>query len=110
LQEGLRRGLAALSPRERTILRLNLVAGVSLERIGKTYGVNQSTVSRWVAQARDRILETMRQPTQTEIQPDDFASIVRLVRSQVDIGMSASEAWTDQPPQPCRSAATELEH
>ena len=93
LQEGLRRGLAALSPRERTILRLNLVAGVSLERIGKSYGVNQSTVSRWVAHARDLILEAMQAHLQSEIQPDDFASIVRLVRSQVDIAMSASEVW-----------------
>ena len=95
LQEGLRRGLAALSPRERTMLRLNLVAGVSLERIARTYGVNQSTVSRWLAHARDSILETMQRHLEGEIQPEDFASIVRLVRSQVDIAMSASEVWAD---------------
>jgi RNA polymerase sigma-70 factor, ECF subfamily len=93
LQEGLRRGLAGLSPRERTVLRLNLVGGVSLERIGKTYGVNPSTVSRWVTHARELILEAMQAHLQSEIEPDEFASIVRMVRSQVDIAMSASEVW-----------------
>jgi RNA polymerase sigma-70 factor (ECF subfamily) len=90
-QKALQDALQSLPARERTILRLNLVAGVSLLKIGKMYGVNQSTVSRWVASAREAILAHMEADlAKAHLRPEDLASLVRLVRSQVDLAMSAS--------------------
>jgi RNA polymerase sigma-70 factor (ECF subfamily) len=51
----LRRALSGLSSRERNALRLSTVDSLSLEAIGRLYAVNKSTVSRWLAQARQRV-------------------------------------------------------
>jgi RNA polymerase sigma-70 factor, ECF subfamily len=47
----------ALSPRERTVLRLHLLDGLLVEEIATFYRVHRVTVSRWLAAAR-RQLET----------------------------------------------------
>jgi RNA polymerase sigma-70 factor (ECF subfamily) len=52
--------LAALTSQERNILELHLLDGLSFSQIGKAYGVNKSTVSRWVARAHEKILEEIR--------------------------------------------------
>ena len=56
LKGGLAEAMRTLEPRERTLLRLHYVDGVVLERIGTMYGVNKSTVSRWLTAARERLL------------------------------------------------------
>ena len=42
------RAVEGLTDRERAILRLHLVAGLTLDAIGVMYHVNTSTVSRWL--------------------------------------------------------------
>ncbi|WP_395812894.1 sigma factor-like helix-turn-helix DNA-binding protein [Archangium minus] len=56
LTQVLAEALAALPSRERTVLRLHLVEGLSLERIGTVYRTHKSTVSRWLARAREEVL------------------------------------------------------
>lgn len=92
-EDGLRRGLARLSARDRTILRLNLIAGVSLRTIATSYGVDQSTVTRWMAAARDLLLTELERHMEADLPKTELASIVRLVRSQVDLALSSSGAW-----------------
>jgi DNA-directed RNA polymerase specialized sigma24 family protein len=53
--EALRAALAQLATRERTVLRLAVVAGFSPSRIATIYRVNTSTVSRWLAKARAQV-------------------------------------------------------
>ena len=57
LREILPAVFGTLSPRDRRILRLKLVEGLSLEQIGRMYTVNASTVSRWLAASRQFIRE-----------------------------------------------------
>jgi len=47
-----RAALAALSSRERTLLRLSLVEGSSIDALAPMYGVSRATVARWLASAR----------------------------------------------------------
>lgn len=88
-QEAFVNALASLDARDRTLLRLNLVEGLNIESIGQTYGVHRATVARWIAQARDRLFEATRDALHQRLglSATEFASLVRLVRSQLDVSI-----------------------
>jgi RNA polymerase sigma-70 factor, ECF subfamily len=83
--------LAALPTRERTVLRLHFVEGVSLERIGAMYQTHKSTVSRWLARAREDVLTEVRRRLAERLQlsAEELQSLLRAVRSQLDASLSA---------------------
>jgi len=64
---------------------------MTLDRLGVMFGVDGSTVSRWLAKARAAILAA----TQAElsrnldVSPADFDSLARLVVSQLDVSIAA---------------------
>jgi RNA polymerase sigma-70 factor (ECF subfamily) len=82
--------LLVLDERDRLLLRLQLVSQVSVEAIGKMYGVAQATASRWLASARDRVqMEVIRLLRERlGASPDEIASLVGVVASQLDLSMS----------------------
>jgi RNA polymerase sigma-70 factor (ECF subfamily) len=82
--------LQALDDRERMVYRMHVVDGLSLERIGKSYRVSQSTVSRWMASARDSIAAEAQRLLRDELQAsaDDYESMSRLMVSQLDLSVS----------------------
>lgn len=57
----LRDALAALSSRERNVLRLYTADGLTFEQIGQMYGVTRSTISRWMAAIRAQVLVRVRE-------------------------------------------------
>jgi RNA polymerase sigma-70 factor (ECF subfamily) len=88
--EALRAALGQLATRERTVLRLAVVAGFSLSRIATIYRVNTSTVSRWLARARADLLASLGASLQERhrLDPADLESVVRLLRSRVDVSLA----------------------
>jgi RNA polymerase sigma-70 factor, ECF subfamily len=82
--------LAALEARDRMLLRLSLVSGLSCQKIGKIYGVNASTAARWLTRARDQLLASMqRHLKQTHgLDPDELGSLLGLARSQIELSLS----------------------
>lgn len=66
-----RAAIAELPPRDRTLLRLCYVDGSGLDAIGRMYGVNKSTVSRWLAAARATVLEQARTRVRTALAASD---------------------------------------
>jgi RNA polymerase sigma-70 factor (ECF subfamily) len=82
--------LAGLPDRERNILAMSVIDGLSTDAIGALYRVNGSTVRRWLAQARERVLEEVRARLKTtlNIRPTEFDSLMVLVRSQIDLNLS----------------------
>ena len=82
--------LASLPDRERNILAMSAIDGLSTDAIGALYRVNGSTVRRWIAQARERVLEDVRARLKTalNIRPTEFDSLMVLVRSQIDLNLS----------------------
>ena len=82
--------LSAQPERERLLLKLNLVNGLSMERIGVMYGVNQSTVSRWLAKTREAVVTEVqrRLSERLHLSSGEMASLIRAVRSDVDISVS----------------------
>ncbi|MFP2913642.1 hypothetical protein ACLESD_53395, partial [Pyxidicoccus sp. 3LFB2] len=52
--------LSGLSPRDRNLLRLSLVQNLGVESLGTLHQVHASTISRWLARARQSLLEDTR--------------------------------------------------
>ena len=82
--------LDTLDDRERMIYRMHLVEGLTVESIGRVYGVSHSTVSRWIGKARDAVLAEARRLLRDEMQlsPEEFDSVAGLVASQLDLSVS----------------------
>jgi RNA polymerase sigma-70 factor (ECF subfamily) len=81
--------VGGLTVRERTILRLHMVAGLTLDAIGVMYSVNASTVSRWLSATRDRLSAETEKELRRRLQlsPAEFDSLARLVMSQLDVSI-----------------------
>ncbi len=82
--------LATLSERDRLLMRLHLVTGVSVADIGKMYGVSQPTASRWLAAARETVGDEVRRllNERLHLAHSEMASLAGLVASQLDVSMS----------------------
>jgi RNA polymerase sigma-70 factor (ECF subfamily) len=89
-ESALREALDSLDDRERMLLRMNVVDGLSFDRIAKVYRVTQPTVSRWVARARDRVLTETRRLLRERmlLSESEFESLAGLVVSQLDLTVS----------------------
>ena len=72
------------------MLRLNLVRQISLEDIGRMYGVAQSTASRWLASARDQVRAEVTRLLRQRLgaSPDEIASLAGVMASQIDLSIS----------------------
>jgi RNA polymerase sigma-70 factor (ECF subfamily) len=84
-----RAAIAALSSRERAVLRLHLESGLSIDRIGLCYRVHRATAARWLVRARERLLEEMHRAlvTQLGLDPAEATSLARLLHSQIDVSL-----------------------
>jgi RNA polymerase sigma-70 factor (ECF subfamily) len=81
---------AGLSHRERTVLRLHLLGRLRLDQIAPMFQVDPSTISRWMATARADVLAQTRRflANRLPVSSQEFQSIARLLRSQIDISLS----------------------
>jgi RNA polymerase sigma-70 factor, ECF subfamily len=81
---------AALDARDRTMMRLSLVDKLSLEEVGRIFGVSQSTISRQA----DRIRKTVTTATKRSLREklgasaEEIESLIKMVQSQVEVSFS----------------------
>lgn len=82
--------IAALTPRDRTILRMNAIDGVPLNTIGKMYGKDASTISRWLASSREALLSHTRQTlgARLSLSPSSLDSLMRAADSELNLSIS----------------------
>jgi RNA polymerase sigma-70 factor (ECF subfamily) len=85
-----RRALAGLPDRDRLLLRLTIVSGMSHEQVGTIYQVNQSTVSRWITRAREEVLAATERDVCASLglPPSEFRSLAGLFLSNLDLSLS----------------------
>ena len=90
VEEAFERALERLDDRERLLLRLYLVSGMTMEDIGKSFDVAHQTISRWLVRARKRVLAIVRSELarRLKISKSELRSIVRLVASQLNLSIS----------------------
>lgn len=79
--------IEALPSRERSILKLSGLHGLGVEKLATMYGVNASTISRWLAAARERIRSaTLRElSARLSLSRADVSSLCRAIGSDVEI-------------------------
>ena len=72
------------------LLRLHLVNGVTVDKIGKMFNVSQATASRWLAAAREIVLDDVQATLGERLgaTPDELASLAGLVASRLDLSLS----------------------
>ncbi len=78
-----------LEPRERTLLRYNVIDGLGVESIGGLYKVHHSTAARWLAKARESLLTGTRKQLadRLRISGTEVESVLRLIRSRIDVSI-----------------------
>ena len=89
LAEALRKALAALPERERALLRLHHLHGVTMDKLATMYGESRSGVARRVAQARERLLKLTRAElaSRLNLAGTELESLLGLVRSRLDFSL-----------------------
>jgi RNA polymerase sigma-70 factor (ECF subfamily) len=88
--------VSTLEPRERNMLRMSLVHGVSIDRLGEIYGVHRATAARWVERAREKLHEAThaRMSERMGIPESDCDSVLRQAWSQLDVSLEEMLLFT----------------
>ena len=88
--EAVRDAVRSLDKRERTLLRLNLVDRLNIDRIGVIYGVHRATVATWIAAARKSILSATQKRLAAELRITraELDSLMGVVVSRLDVSLS----------------------
>jgi RNA polymerase sigma-70 factor, ECF subfamily len=88
-REAFAAALAALSPRERNVLRLHTLDGVTLARIGALYQKDTSTISRWLEQVRRALLTSTRAELAARLKLNDseLDSVMRAADSEMSVSL-----------------------
>jgi RNA polymerase sigma-70 factor (ECF subfamily) len=89
-REAMEETLTSLSSRERAILRLSLLDGLSSEAIGKLYGVSGAAVRLWLKELRRVMLLETRKHLVGRIgaNADELDELVGIVQSGFDLTLS----------------------
>lgn len=88
-REALRAAVGQLSARDRTLLRLSVMEGLSIDDLGRTFRVHRATVARWIAAARDQIVEGTRKALRDglKLQPSELDSLMGVAGSRLDASL-----------------------
>jgi RNA polymerase sigma-70 factor (ECF subfamily) len=93
-ERSIRAALASLSEKERTLLVLHLVNGMTLPQLAVMQKVSRATVARWLAVAREALFEATRKELvgRLKLSESEYESLVALVRSQLEVSLAAAVA------------------
>jgi len=81
--------LHGLPARDRSLLRLHYVEGVSLDQLATLERVHRATVARWLSAAREAVVERVRALINERLRLSDREgeSLLRFVRSRLDLSL-----------------------
>lgn len=87
--EAFEKAVGDLTSRERNLLRLHLLGGVTLEKLAEMYGVHRATVVRWLASARERLLDGTKRGlgSALELSGRELESLMDAVRQSLDLSV-----------------------
>ncbi len=89
LGEAMRDGLAALSPRQRNLLRQRYLHGLGCDRLATMYAVHRATAFRWLEEARAQLFANLRAALgeRLRIAEHELDSVIDLLASRVDVSV-----------------------
>jgi RNA polymerase sigma-70 factor (ECF subfamily) len=81
--------MEGLTPRQRSLLRLHVLDGVTLAQLARSYQVHRATIVRWLAQARAEILERTRvaMAQRLRLPEGELEALHLTVSSQLDLSL-----------------------
>lgn len=87
--EAFRGALDALDPRQRTLLKLSLVNGSSIDELAPMYQVSRASVARWLVQAREQLrAETLKRLAgTTRLERGDLEGLMASLESGFDVSL-----------------------
>jgi RNA polymerase sigma-70 factor (ECF subfamily) len=90
LSDAFKRVRAGLDAKERTILRLHYIDGLTMDQLARLYKTPRSTIARRVAEARAEILRATESLLRDErrLSPSAVASLIRQAKSQLHVTIS----------------------
>ncbi len=90
IRAAFRGAIHTLDDRQKNLIRLHYGDGVGVERLGQMYRVHFSTISRWLAAARDKLFDETRSAVRAELGVDnsEFEEVMQLVQSNLDLTIS----------------------
>ncbi len=90
LEAAFRSSFAALAPRQRNLLRYQVLDRLAIDRIGALHGVHRVTAARWIAHARKALIEGVRRRLQDRlgIGRDELDSTLRQIASDIELSLS----------------------
>lgn len=90
VQAALERGFASLDARDRTLLRMNVADGQSIDVIARVYKTHRATAARWLASIRRRLVEELHRELAVELRstPHEAQSLMRLFADELRISVS----------------------
>lgn len=86
-----RGALAALSPRDRVLLRMHVLDGLTIDQIGALQGVHRATAARWIERAREDVSRNVRRELMKQLGTDPFEAdeVLQWVQSRIELSLSA---------------------
>jgi RNA polymerase sigma-70 factor (ECF subfamily) len=89
-REAIQGALEALPAKDRNLLRLHFVDGMTTDAIAPLFSVDGSTVRRWIAALRKSLLATVRKSLSKKLglETEDMESLMALVRSRLELSLS----------------------
>ena len=81
--------LEALGAREKSVLRMSLVEGLSIDDIGRVYDVHRATAARWLTTARETLVSDCRARLagQLKVKEEELDELMGAVRSNLSISL-----------------------
>ena len=96
----LRHVVAELPARDRAVLKLYYLEGLSIDAIGVIYHRHRSQVARWLAGYREAVRDELRRQVQAEVgalHESELGSLLRLVHDELDVTISTLLASSHGP-------------
>jgi RNA polymerase sigma-70 factor (ECF subfamily) len=87
LEAAFRSSFAALAPRQRNLLRYQVIDRLGIDRIAALHGVHRVTAARWIAHARKALIEGVRRRLQDRLGIDgkELDSTLRQLTSRIEL-------------------------
>ena len=79
----------ALDDRDRLLLRQRALDGLSIDQLAALHAIHRATAARWVEAAREAVLAATQREliARLELSSTELASVMRLIRSQLDLSL-----------------------
>jgi RNA polymerase sigma-70 factor (ECF subfamily) len=95
-EHAVRSAIERLCAKDRMLLRLNVVDGMSVDKLARAYGVGRSTAARWLASARATLFDQVRSEIRRTVPltSSELESLGAAIGSQLDVSVGTLLAAT----------------